>query len=248
MRRNAVDVRVVRTADVCDVVARAQKVLASTAAPSATPLPVEPARAYPTGTLTDAETLLARHAPFQTTSAGFDVSFLTPVHIHAGRQQRIASSGRSVPAGAAFLKARLATEFANWDDYVAEVPPVLFIRVTPKMVESVWMKIARGAAYTQGVALPAIKRLSSGFASMTVWCGDREITPIHPFVLGIEVSDTETVSEGLYAFAPDAITPACSSVRLDLRSQKEPAKADLVTVDPKVLEQIWADFAVYRAP
>ena len=248
MRRNAVDVRVVRTPEVCEVVARARAALGATPPPPATALPVEPAKPYPTATLTDAETLLARHAPFQVTSAGFDVTFLTPVHIHGGREQRIATSGRSMQAGAAWLKARLATEFANWDDYVADVPPVLFIRVTPKMVESVWMKIARGAAYTQGVALPAIKRLSSGFSSLTVWCGDREITPIHPFVLGIEVSDTETVNEGLYAFAPDAITPACGSVRLDLRSQKEPAKADILTVDPKVLEQIWADFAVYRAP
>ena len=47
---------------------------------------------------------------------------------------------------------------------------------------------------------------------------------------------------------PEAIAPACGTVRLDLRSQKEPAKADVVTADPKVLEQIWADFAVYRAP
>lgn len=248
MRRNAVDVRVVRTTEVCEVVSRARRMLDANPPPPASALPVEPSKPFPTATLTDAATLLARHAPFQVTSAGFDIAFLTPVHIHGGREQRIASSGRSMQAGAAWLKARLATEFANWDDYVADVPPVLFIRVTPKMVESVWMKIARGAAYTQGVALPAIKRLSSGFSSLTVWCGDREVTPIHPFVLGIEVSDTETVSEGLYAFAPDAITPACGTVRLDLRSQKEPAKADTLTVDPKVLEQIWADFAVYRAP
>lgn len=248
MRRNAADVRVVRAAEVCEVVARARAALATTSAPPATLLPVEPAKAYPTDTLGDGVTLLARRPPAQATSSGFDVTFLTPVHIHGGREQRLAASGRSMPAGAAFLRMRLSTEFANWDDYVAEVPPVLFIRVTPKMVESVWMKIARGAAFTQGVALPAIKRLSSGFASMTVWCGDREVTPIHPFVLGIEVSDTETVSEGLYAFAPDAISPACGTVRLDLRSQKEPAKADAVIVDPKVLEQIWADFAVYRAP
>lgn len=248
MRRNAVDVRVVRTTEVCEVVSRARRTLDAIPPPPASALPVEPSKPFPTATLTDAATLLARHAPFQVTSAGFDIAFLTPVHIHGGREQRIASSGRSMQAGAAWLNARLATEFANWDDYVADVPPVLFIRVTPKMVESVWMKIARGAAYTQGVALPAIKRLSSGFSSLTVWCGDREVTPIHPFVLGIEVSDTETVSEGLYAFAPDAITPACGTVRLDLRSQKEPAKADTLIVDPKVLEQIWADFAVYRAP
>lgn len=247
MRQHGADTRVVRTAEICAVVALARTKIAGAPPPPATELPVEPPTPFPTASLADPETLLARHPPFTATSAGFDITFLTPVHIHGGLEQRLATSGRTMQAGAAWLKARLATEFANWTDYVADVPPVLFVRVTPKMVESVWMKIARGAAYTQGVALPPLARLSSGFARMRVMCGDREVTPIHPFVLGIEVSEKETVAEGLYAFAPDALAPACGTVRLELYAQKDPSKPDTIAVDPKVLEQIWTDFAAYRA-
>ena len=121
------------------------------------------------------------------------------------------------------------------------------IRVTPRLVESVWMKVARGAAMVKGIALPPIKRLKSGFARMRAYCGDRELTPVHPFVVEVEASDTETVFEGLYVFAPDALSPACGSVKLALYSQQAPAKADVLAVEAAVIEQIWADFAPYRA-
>ncbi len=153
-----------------------------------------------------------------------------------------------MPIGAAWQRARVATEFANWSDYVAEVPPVVFIRVTPKLVESFWMKVARGAAYTQGVALPAVKRPSSGFARMRAYCGTTELTPVHPFVLEIESGDDETITEGLYAFAPDAFAPACGTVRLEIHAQKDPARVDTVAIDAAVLERVWADFAAFRAP
>ena len=55
------------------------------------------------------------------------------------------------------------------------------IRATPKMVESFWKTLLRGAAQTQGVSLPPIKRLKAGFSRMQLFCGDAEVTPIHPF-------------------------------------------------------------------
>jgi hypothetical protein len=121
------------------------------------------------------------------------------------------------------------------------------IRVTPSMVESFWAKVARGAASTQGVAIPVIKRIKTGFASLRVFCGDEEITPIHPFVFEEQVSDNETIAEGLYVFDPGALSPTCGNVRLSLYSQKEPAKADTRAIDGKVIQQIWDDFAPYRA-
>jgi hypothetical protein len=56
------------------------------------------------------------------------------------------------------------TDFSNWSEYVAEFPPVLLVRLTPKLVEGFWTKVARGAAQTQGVAIPPIKRFTSGFS------------------------------------------------------------------------------------
>ncbi len=218
--------RVVRLDAVCDVLAAADKKLASAAPPSATPLPVEPATLIPADVL---EGLMKKRAgnlsPFTATSAGFDVAFLTPLQVYAGLR---------------------SMDFANWSDYVADTPSVLLVRVTPKQVESVWTKVARGAAMTQGIALPPIKRIRAGFARLRAYCGEAEVTPIHPFLLERRVSESEAVYEGLYAFDPDALSSTCGSVRLEIYSDKAPDTAENAVVDPKVLGQIWTDFAPYR--
>ena len=139
-------------------------------------------------------------------------------------------------------------EFGNWSEYVADFPPVLLVRVTPKLVESFWAKVARGAAQTQGMALPPIKRIRSGFLRMRAFCGDAEVTPIHPFKLEQRVSDTEAVYEGLYVFDPGALGASCAGVKLVVYSEKEPEKADTRVIDAKIVQQIWQDFEPYRQP
>jgi hypothetical protein len=142
--------------------------------------------------------------------------------------------------------ARAPMDFSNWSDYVADFPPVLLVRATPKLVEGFWTTVARGAAQTQGVALPPIKHFKSGFSRMRVFCGEAEVTPIHPFTLELRVSESDTIDEGLYVFDPDALGPRCGTVKLVLYSAKEPEKGDTRVVDPKMLQQIWQDFAPYR--
>ena len=124
---------------------------------------------------------------------------------------------------------------------MADIPPVLTVRVTPRMVESLLGKVARGAASTQGMALPAIKHLKSGFDRLRAFCGRTEVQPIHPFKLELRVSETGVVHEGLYVFDPAALGPECGTVTLVLYSEKEPEKADTRVVDPKLLQQIWQD-------
>ena len=81
---------------------------------------------------------------------------------------------------------------------------------------------------------------------MRAFCGDAEVTPIHPFTLVQRVSASDAIAEGLYVFDPAALGPQCGTVRLELYSEKAPAKADTRVVDAKVLEQIWQDFAPYH--
>ena len=121
------------------------------------------------------------------------------------------------------------------------------IRVTPKLAESFWTTIARGAAYTQGVAVPSIKHFKPGFSRLQLFCGSLEVTPIHPFTLEQRVSETDAIREGLYVFDPQALGPHCKSVKLALYSEKAPQKQDSRAVDPTVVERIWQDFAPYRA-
>src|SRR5262249_35045283 len=156
------------------------------------------------------------------------VSFITPVHNYAAQKQ----SRRTGPLA----------DFSTWNDYVAEVPPVLLVRATPKLVEGFWTKVARRAAMTQGAAIPAMKHFTSGCLRMRVQCGAADVAPIHPFRMEQQVSDTESIYEGLYVFDPAALSPACGTVTLTLYSEKEPQKADTRTVDPAVIQRIWQDF------
>lgn len=246
------DSRVIRIDEVCDVIASAEKKMNSAAPPNGTHLPVEPVRPFPVEALKDAAQRRAGSvSPYQMSSSDFDVAFITPVLTYSARHQLEQANGRgrrsltrTPDAGQALM--RSLTDFSNWSEYVADFPPVLLVRVTPKLVEGFWTTVARGAARTQGVSLPPIKRFKSGFSRLRAFCGDAEVTPIHPLKLEQRVSESVAIHEGLYVFDPGALGPHCGSVKLVLFSEKEPEKGDTREVDPKVLQQIWQDFAPYR--
>ena len=222
--------RVARIDGACELVAAAAKKAKETPAPSGTHLPVEPTEPAPVATFKDAVKKRAGSLkPYQITSSDFDVAFITPLLNYAAQSQPNLT-------------------FSNWSDYVADIPPVLFVRVTPRMAESLWAKVARGAAATQGMNLPPLKRLKSGFQRLQAFCDRTEVTPIHPFKLELRVSETDAIYEGLYAFDPAALGPACSSVTLVLYSEKEPTKADTRIVDPAILQQIRRDFDLGGRP
>jgi S1-C subfamily serine protease len=245
--------RVVRIGDVCEVVAAAEKKMNGAAPPNGSHLPVEPVVALPAETLRDAVQRRAGSLnPYQISSSEFDIAFITPVVAYGAQHPPEPAGGAERSGGTRAPSvwqnaARPLSDFSNWSEYVADVPPVLLVRVTPKQVESFWTTVARGAAMTQGMALPAIKHFKSGFSRLRAFCGAAEVTPIHPLKLERRLSENDAIYEGLYAFDPGALGPQCQSVKLVLFSEKEPEKPDPRVVDAKVIEQIWQDFAPYRA-
>jgi hypothetical protein len=168
-------------------------------------------------------------------SSDFDIAFLTPALVSA---QQHNTQQRSAP------QADAPRDFGVWSDYFADVPSVLVVRVTPKLAESFWTTVARGAAYTQGMALPPIKHFKPGFARLRAYCGDVEVMPIHPFTLEQRVSETDAIREGLYVFDPQALGSQCKTVKLLLYSEKNPQQADSRPVDPKLIERIALDFTI----
>jgi S1-C subfamily serine protease len=247
------DARIVPVNDVCEVVRSAEKAMQTAQRPVATRLPVEPLRPFPVDALDAAVQRRAGNlSAYQMSSSDFDIAFLTPVLVYGVQhdtQQANTRAGRASTRGPDVQQGRQVsvTDFGDWSDYFADVPPVLVVRVTPKLAESFWTTVARGAAYTQGVALPPIKHFKPGFSRLHALCGDVEVTPIQPFTLEQRVSETDAIREGLYVFDPQALGPHCNSVKLVLYSEKDPAKQDTRTVDPHVIERIWQDFAPYRA-
>jgi S1-C subfamily serine protease len=218
---------VVRIDQACEVMASAEKKMAEAMPPEATHLPLDP-RPVAVRALSEAmKTRAGSLSPYPITTTDFDVTFITPVQIYGTKDHALP-----------------VMDFGNWSEYLADYPRALLVRVTPKMAEGLWAKVARGAAMTQGMSLPPMKRAKSGFLRMRAFCGDTEVVPIHPFVVEHRTSETEAIYEGLYVFDPAALGQLCGgAVRLTVYSENEPDKGDTRVIDQKVLRQITQDFA-----
>jgi hypothetical protein len=237
-----------------DAIAAAERMLQQETPPSGVMLPIEQDALFPDDPLRDAAAKRKGPlAPYRFSAADFDVSVITPPLSFAARHQ----GGERTPPRARYAPPRDPVEmeairralqdFGNWWDYVRRDPPVLMIRATPKLVEPFWKTVLRGAAQTQGVSIPAIKNIKTGFARMQLLCGDTEVTPIHPFKIEHRLGGSDAIYEGFYVYDPAAIGPQCGTVKLTLFSGKAPDKGDTRAIDPKVLQQIYDDFAPYRA-
>ena len=245
------DARIVPVVDACEVVRSAEKAMQTAERPVATRLPVEPLRPFPVDALDAAgQRRQGSLSAYQMSSSDFDITFLTPVLVSGSQhsaQQANTRAGSTRAPDVQQGRQVAPTDFGGWSEYFADVPPVLVVRVTPKLAEGFWTTVARGAAYTQGVALPPIKHFKPGFSRLRALCGNVQVTPIHPFTLEQRVSETDAIREGLYVFDPQSFGPHCKSVKFVLYSEKEPEKQETRAVDRQLIERIWQDFAPYRA-
>lgn len=221
------DARAVRIDQACEVIATAEKKMAEAMPPDATHLALDPRPVAVSALVEAVKNRAGNLSPYPMTATDFDITFITPVNIYGTKDQ----------------VRRPVMDFGNWSEYFAGYPRALVVRVTPKMAEGLWAKVARGAAMTQGVSLPPMKGAKAGFLRMRVFCGDTEVTPIHPFMVEHRVSETEAIYEGLYVFDPAALGPSCSAVKLTVYSEKAPDTGDARVVDQKVVQQIARDFA-----
>jgi hypothetical protein len=186
---------------------------------------------------------------YQASSSDFEIAFITPVmtyaaqHPPADRRTTSKDTHRTLEEE---VRASRAMDFGAWSGYVAEVPPVLLVRVTPRMAEGFWRGLARGAAMTQGIQLPPMKSAKAVFSRMQAFCGAVEVEPVHRLLIETPTSDKDTFKEGLFAFAPDALTATCGSIRLVLYSEKEPQKGDARTIDPAIVARIDQDMALLQ--
>lgn len=120
---------------VCDMLATAQAKTTGAVPPTGTLLPVEPTQVVSEAVLREsAKRRSGSLNGYKATTPSFEIAFITPAIAFAGMQETM--------------------DFGQWSSYVADHPSVLLVRATPKQVESLWVKVARGAAMTQGMALP----------------------------------------------------------------------------------------------
>ena len=207
----------------CGTIAAALQKTTGVTPPPARRLPLEslPAKARPIAIIKGGATAAKapRHTAPKISAANFDLTFLTPTL-------------------ARDLEADARGDFGTWTDYVRDAEQILLVRVSPQFEESVWKMLARGAAATQGMALPPLRNFTANFLQMRAYCGDTEVTPIHPFIIEHQAPERAPVREGLYVFSSDAFGPQCASVRFSMFSEKDPKNADTKAIDPKLFEQL----------
>ena len=236
--RQVRDPVIIRMPVFCDALAAARTAAATATTPGAGDLPIEPpARA-------DAAPVKASTTPPPViTSSEFDVALITPPAVQRGLERAEWTGGASGRSQEAEARLGRLTDFGTWSDYFADNPRVLVVRVTPKLVEGFWRRLAREAARTQGAELPPLKAFAGSFSTLTATCGGRAVTPIHPFVLEHRLQDKATLREGLYVFDPASLGPQCGSVALSLYGEQDPKRASTVTIPVDVLTRIQQDFS-----
>jgi S1-C subfamily serine protease len=241
-----------KMAGIAAIAATAPTAAPKTTPPNTTALPVEPPPPATDAWKETAPKRLANLGPYQFSTSDFDVTFITPLLNHVLHHRPDYTTGASKPGGKQDLSdvdpsRRGLEDFGNWANYVDAIPPVLIVRATPKLKEKFWTTVGRMAASTQGVALAPFKKMQDSFASMRLYCGQSEITPIHPFRIERRLDNDTGLFEGLYVFDPASLGSQChEAVKLVLFSEKSPAKGDEHVVDPKSLEQLANDFAAVR--
>jgi len=224
---------IIPIADALPVIERARQELLRNTRPSAQLLPVEPGDFFPADDLLS----LLRHPervnvkPYFFSAGGFNIEMLTPpLRYYLNHEDDMEA-------------ARKAAKRAGDDPSVAKVPervvehaqevqPIVIIRVVPQH------------GFWKG-------RFKGSFRRMQLLCAGKEVPPIDPGRTDYEVRDandriTDTAMEGVYSYLPDAISPNCGGVTLEIFSEKDPSTPITRPVDRATVERIWVDMEPYR--
>ena len=253
---------VVRIDQTLPVLAQARKKMKDVSMPSARLLPVEPSDPYPLESLKEmTKPLKFDTKPYILSVGGFDVALATPVLEYEVREE----AGRTVAQEKRKRTKKRGESNENtfeplqdlpeWAEYVGEYKPVLLVQAAPQLRETFVSVLGRELvpsieAYAGG---PRMK-FRTDFYRMKLLCGAKEIEPIQPGKAATVVNTrsafvnvTDATYIGIYSYPPDAVSPACGRVTLQLFSEKDPSKSESKELDPKSVNRVWNDFRPYLA-
>ena len=253
---------IVRIEEALPILEQARRKMGDGAPPSARNLPVEPTDTYPLDSLK--ETISAekfnRH-PYLFSEASFDVAMVTPVLKY--RMEEAVQLAAAKEKGKRTKKHEAAVQntfeplrdLRGWAEYTGEYKPVLLVQAAPQLRETFMSALGRGLAASGGsYGGPARMKYKTDFYRMRLFCGGKEVEPIHPGKAATVVnahnafvSVTDATYVGIYTYPADALQPSCGEVALELYSEKDPDKASRKVLDSKAVERIWADFQPYFA-
>lgn len=250
---------IVRIEQAAGLIVKAKSSMKGRAAPSAAYLPVEPSDPFPL----DALKGIALADKFDAINRyvfgvdEFEVTLMTPpltywLATKAEREATKTKNKRNDKNGAVQGTIDVLGVFKGWREYVGDYKPVLMIDADPKMGESFWGAFGRGLAASYGIHTQANIRFKTDFYKMKLFCGDKEVMPIHPGKVEYLLNQSnyfiraqDATYEGLYTYPAAAITSACGEVRLEIFSERNPEKPSTKKLSDKTIARIEEDFAPY---
>jgi S1-C subfamily serine protease len=224
---------IVPVENVRPLVDQARKEIIGGAPPHPTLLPVEPVEMFPADAL---RAMLQQEKldtkPYFFDAGEFQVAIYTPpVNFFLRHEDEMAAARKAAKrsGGDASQAKPPASALEDAQDY----RPVLVVRVRPKF----------GAFFKV--------RFKNGFTSMRLLCGGKEVTPVEPGrgeyeLMNMRGKTVDTTFQGRYIYLPDAVSPACGGVTLEIFSEKDPNTPVSKAIDAATVERVWADFDAYR--
>jgi S1-C subfamily serine protease len=215
------------------LIEQARAKMAGSSPPPADLLPVEPVDYFPADTL---KALLQLDKldtkPYFFDAGEFRVGLLTPtVNYFLRHEDEMAAARKSAKrnGGDASQAKPPSSALEDAQDY----RPVLIVSVRPKL----------------GVVWKV--RFKNGFQRMRLLCGSKEVTPIDPGRRPYELVDLrgrtmDTTFQGTYVYLPDAVSPSCGGVVLEIFSEKDPKNPITKAIEAETIERVWADWEPYR--
>jgi S1-C subfamily serine protease len=217
--------------DARPVIERARHELSGASPPSAELLPVEPDDFFPSEALLS---LLRHHQrmdvkPYSLTAGEFRVKIMTPpLRYYVYNKAQIQATHKGPKHSREDSQQDELPEQAL--EEAQEYPPTVIIQIVPK--HGFWNR-----------------QFKDSFRSMRLLCAGKEVPPIDPGRSHFELPDNHikgTTTAGFYSYQPDAISPNCGIVKLEIFSENAPRIPIIRSVSAATVERIWADMEPYR--
>ncbi|MBZ5703584.1 MAG: hypothetical protein LAN84_17265, partial [Acidobacteriia bacterium] len=136
----------------------------------------------------------------------------------------------------------------EWEEEAGAHPALFGIYVMPKAKEGFGSALGRSFNSRASAKL----KFKTDFQKMKLFCGSKEVQPIHPGRVPVTVSVRnravkmdDSTYKGVYLYAPDAVSPECGEVKLAIYSSKSDEPV-IKALDEKSVQHIWEDFDAYR--
>ena len=211
--------------------------------PTGALLPVEPLTPYPIEGLKQAlRTEKYDPRPYYFAAGNFNIALSTPPLDYREHEERRLQAERE------HKKRNKKPGPKEWEEEAGAHPAVFAIYVMPKAKEGL------GSAFGRSFSLNSAAKLKfkTDFQTMKLFCGDKEVLPIHPGRVPVTISVQnrlvkmdDSTYKGVYLYSPDAVNPECGQVKLEIYSSKG-GEATVKTFDEKTVQHVWADFDAFR--